>query len=163
MMLDAAVDPKRQLRDSFSAFASGVTVVTLRDDAGQPTGITVNSFASLSLNPPLILFAVGCHQVSCRWLEREGHFAVNVLAADQEALAWRFARPSKDKFENVDWTRGVEDTPLIDGTIARMVCRKWNVVDGGDHKVVIGEVVDHAVSEGDPLLFFRSKMRQIGS
>jgi flavin reductase (DIM6/NTAB) family NADH-FMN oxidoreductase RutF len=160
-MLDTDPTRLRRLRDAFGCFASGVTVVTMHDDKGIPTGITVNSFSSLSLDPPLLLFSVGCEQVSCRWLERADRFNVNVLGHDQEALAWQFARPSSDKFEGVAWHAGGNGVPLIDDAIARFECRKWNTFEGGDHMIVAGEILDFESSPGEPLLFYRGGMHDI--
>lgn len=160
-MLDATEDFTKRLRSAFGCFASGVTVVTLRDTAGTPTGITVNSFSSLSLDPPLLLFSVGSQQVSCRWFEAGAAFTVNVLAADQEKLAWQFAKPLKDKFEGVDWREGVNGAPVIEGTLASFQCRKWSIMEGGDHKIVVGEIVDFGATDGDALTFFRGSMQQL--
>lgn len=160
-MLDSADDPIRRLRDAFGTFASGVTVVTLRDGSGRPTGITINSFSSLSLDPPLLMFSVGCQQASCRLLEVSDHFVVNVLAADQQATAWQFAKPLKDKFHGVPWQDDLHGMPVLEGALARFSCRRRSAVAGGDHRIIIGDVVESQAREGDPLLFFRGQMRQI--
>lgn len=160
-MLDATEDFTRQLRDAFGCFASGVTVVTLRDASGEPTGITVNSFSSLSLDPPLLMFSVGSQQVSCRWFEAEEHFAVNVLAAHQESVAWQFARPLKDKFSGVPQREGANGLPVIEGALASFECRKWRILEGGDHMIVIGEITGFSADGGDPLLFFRGAMHKL--
>lgn len=159
-MLDVTQDRAKRLRDAFGCFPSGVTVVTLRDGEGKPTGITVNSFSSLSLDPPLLMFSVGCQQVSCRWFEEQECFTVNVLAAGQERLAWQFARPRKDKFEGVGWREGANGTPVIDGAIAGFECRKWSIMEGGDHKIIVGEITDFTCAGGDALMFFRGAMRE---
>lgn len=160
-MLDATEDFTKKLRDAFGCFASGVTIVTLRDTAGNPTGITVNSFSSLSLDPPLLLFSVGSQQVSCRWFEAGAPFTVNVLSAEQEKLAWQFAKPLKDKFEGVDWREGANGAPVIEGALASFECRKWSIMEGGDHKIVVGEITGFGAREGDALAFFRGAMRAL--
>lgn len=160
-MLDTTQDFTRRLRDAFGCFPSGVTVVTLSDGEGRPTGITVNSFSSLSLDPPLLLFSVGCQQISCRWFEAQDAFTVNVLAADQESLAWQFAKPLKDKFQGVDWREGANGAPVIEGALASFECRKWSIMEGGDHKIVVGEVTGFTAGEGDALMFFRGTMRNL--
>lgn len=157
-MLDTSEDPARALRDAFGCFATGVTVVTLRDPEGRPAGLTVNSFSSLSLTPPLLLFSVGRSQVSAPWFEAGNAFAVNVLAKDQEHLAWQFARPAEDKFEGVYWSEGHAGSPVIEGALARFECRKWATYDGGDHLIVVGEIVRHAREGADPLLFWQGRM-----
>lgn len=157
-MLDTTQDFTRRLRDAFGCFPSGVTVVTLQDGEGRPTGITVNSFSSLSLDPPLLLFSVGRQQVSCRWFEAQEAFTVNVLANDQEHLAWQFAKPLKDKFDGVDWRAGANGTPVIEGALASFECRKWSIMEGGDHKIIVGEITDFTAQDGDALMFFRGSM-----
>ena len=160
-MLDTTQDFTKRLRDAFGCFPSGVTIVTLRDAEGRPTGITVNSFSSLSLDPPLLLFSVGCQQVSCRWFEAQETFTVNVLSADQEHLAWQFAKPLKNKFDGVDWREGGNGVPVIEGALASFECRKWSIMEGGDHKIVVGEITDFSACEGDALMFFRGSMKQL--
>lgn len=162
-MLDAYEDPTRRLRDALGTFATGVTVVTLRDSKRRATGITVNSFSALSLDPVLVLFSIGKHRVSWRWFESGTHFNVNVLSADQEAVALQFAKPLTDKFADVAWHEGGNGLPMIDGALANFACRKWNMMEGGDHWIVVGEVEEFESREGDPLLFFRGDMRQIGA
>ena len=134
----------------------------MHDGAGMPTGITVNSFSSLSLDPPLVMFSVGKRQVSCRWFRENDHFTVNVLAADQDDIAWRFARPVDDKFEGVDWDEGENGMPRLKGAVATFECKKWNIMEGGDHLIIVGQVEAFSATDDDPLLFFRGGMRQIG-
>lgn len=162
-MLDSAIDPARDLRDAFGCFATGVTVVTLHDPRGRPTGLTVNSFSSLSLTPPLLLFSVGRSQVSAPWFDVGKSFTVNVLAEDQAALAWQFARPAEDKFAGVEWRPGLGEAPVIADALARFECRTWATYDGGDHLIVVGEVVRHGRGEEDPLLFYRGRMAGLAS
>lgn len=160
-MADSITDQKKQLRDAFGRFASGITVVTLKDGVGRPTGITVNSFSSLSLSPPLLLFSVGKDPVSRRWFEACEHFVVNVLCNAQEDVAWQFARPLPDKFAGVDWREGAAGLPVLEGCIASFECRKWQKYEGGDHMIVIGEVMDIDMSDGEALLFFKGKMARM--
>ncbi len=157
-MPDGCFDVSRRLRSAFGCFASGVTVVTMRDSKGGPTGITVNSFSSLSLDPPLLLFSVGCEQICRRWLEAGDRFTVNVLAREHEDLAWQFARPLEDKFDGVAWRTGMNGAPIIEGALAHFECRKWKTAAGGDHMIVIGEILDFDAREGDALVFFRGGM-----
>ncbi len=157
-MPDGSFDISRRLRSAFGRFASGVTVVTMRDSRGEPTGITVNSFSSLSLDPPLLLFSVGQEQMCRRWLELGNKFTVNVLAREHENLAWQFARPLENKFDGVAWRSGSNGAPIIDGTLAHFECQKWETAKGGDHLIVIGEVLDFDARDGDALIFFRGAM-----
>ncbi len=162
-MPDGSFDISRRLRSAFGRFASGVTVVTMRDSNGDPTGITVNSFSSLSLDPPLLLFSVGCEQISCKWLKSGNHFTVNVLAREHESLAWQFARPREDKFDGVSWRTGLNGAPIIEGALAHFECVKWNIVEGGDHLIVIGEISDFDARDGEALVFFRGAMGNFAS
>ena len=158
-MLDGhALDPC-VLRDTFGRFATGVCVITLRDDHGNPTGVTVNSFASLSLDPALCLFSLGRSQMSCRWMRDDCAFVVNILAADQQDIAWAFAKPRENKFDGVATQPAQRvDVPAILGAIGRLECRLWNKYDGGDHELIVGRVLHVEQAEGAPLLFFRGKM-----
>ncbi len=162
-MFDEMTDPKKMLRNAFGQFASGVTVVTLLDDQGRPTGITMNSFSSLSLDPALLLFSVGKEQVSCRWFNSCTNFVVNVLSLEQEATAWQFAKPLPDKFEGIEWHQGSTGLPVLTGCLATFECRKWEMYEGGDHMIVVGEVLDLSTRDGAPLVFHEGKMSRIAT
>lgn len=157
-MLDSNQMDTRNLRNAFGLFATGVTVITMRDDQGTPTGVTVNSFSSLSLEPPLCLFSLGKQQVSTRWLTAGSRFTVNILDCAQEATAWQFATPKDNKFDGVK----TQDSPggglILDGSLGWFDCRQWSTYDGGDHVIVVGEITDFATSAGDPMLFYRGKV-----
>jgi len=163
-MLDgSSIDP-RTLRNAFGTFATGVTVVTMRDDTGAPTGVTVNSFSSLSLDPALCLFSLGKNQVSCRWMDDGCEFVVNVLAEGQDDVAWGFAKPRDDKFDGVPNCAGtVVDVPCIEGALSRFECRLWAKHDGGDHDLIIGQVLHVEEAEGRPMLFYRGTMGALAS
>jgi len=160
-MFDEMIDQKKMLRNAFGCFASGVTVVTLTDDDGRPTGITVNSFSSLSLDPPLCLFSVGKEQVSCKWFETRERFVINVLSEAQEPLAWQFAKPLPDKFQGVEWHKGASGVPVLTGSMASFECKKWATYDGGDHVIIVGQVTEFDVTDGDALLFFKGQMGRL--
>ena len=151
------------LRNAFGCFPSGVTIVSLKDSDDKPTGITVSSFSSLSLNPPLCLFSIGKEQASRPFFESSDHFVVNILSAQQESIAWQFAKPIEDKFENVTYTENENGVPIIDGNIAHFCCRKWAVYEGGDHIILVGEVLDFNLSESDALIFFKGKINTIAN
>lgn len=158
-MLDNATLDPRILRNAFGTFATGVTVVTMLDGDGCPTGVTVNSFASLSLDPALCLFSLGRNQVSRSWIDQGSPFIINVLAAAQEDVAWAFAKPRADKFDGIASNPGkAVEVPAIAGTLGRFECRLWQKYDGGDHDLIIGEVLHVEHGEGEPLLFFRGAM-----
>lgn len=124
-------------------------------DGGQPVGLTCQAFASLSLDPPLVLLAPSRASTSWPRVEAAGAFCVNVLAESQEALARAFARRGGLKFTGVVWRPGTLGAPVLEGVAAWIECRLGAVHDGGDHMVVVGQVVDLGVGLGGPLLFYR--------
>jgi 3-hydroxy-9,10-secoandrosta-1,3,5(10)-triene-9,17-dione monooxygenase reductase component len=161
-MLDSTPDfDPRALRDAFGQFASGVTVVSLVDDAGRPTGVTVSSFSSLSLSPALCLFSLGKTQASAKWIEAGTGFNINILSTDQEKAAWQCAKPAEDKFAGIAWYPGQNGLPVLADSLCHFECAKWNVYDGGDHIIVVGRITHFERNEGKPLLFFRGKMATV--
>jgi flavin reductase (DIM6/NTAB) family NADH-FMN oxidoreductase RutF len=144
-------------RQAVGAFTTGVTVVTTADESGARYGLTANSFASVSLDPPLVLFCVDHRAPSLDGFNRSEHFAINVLAADQEEVARRFARPSDDKFAGLNWRVGIFGAPLLDRSIAHIECTLEHRHPSGDHDIVIGRVHRVRVYEGEPLVFHRSR------
>lgn len=160
-MLDGPTIDPRALRHAFGSFATGVTVVTMLDGDGKPTGVTVNSFSSLSLEPPLCLFSLGKEQVSCKWINPDCRFIINVLAADQEAIAWQFAKPAEDKFAGIAHGMGECGVPYIVGAIARFECRHWATHEGGDHDIIVGEITAFAEMSGDAMLFHKGQFASL--
>ena len=162
-MLDtgAPFDP-RTLRDAFGRFASGVTVITMLGEAGKPTAVTVSSFSSLSLDPALCLFSLGKSQASSRWIADAAAFNINVLSTENEPAAWQCARPAEDKLAGLDWTEGHNGLPLLTGALAQFECTPWNIYDGGDHIIVVGQILRFRHQDGAPLLFYRGKMTTTG-
>jgi flavin reductase (DIM6/NTAB) family NADH-FMN oxidoreductase RutF len=144
-----------QFRQLLGRFATGVTVLTTRGDDGQPVGMTASSVASVSLDPPLLLVAVAHTNDMHHALVGAAHFAVNVLAEDQEALARRFAEVEANRFDGVGFREGRHGVPLIDGVLAHIECAKQAAVPGGDHTVFFGLVTGGEVSERRPLLYYR--------
>jgi flavin reductase (DIM6/NTAB) family NADH-FMN oxidoreductase RutF len=154
-MSSAAVPPEL-FRRACALFPTGVAVLTTRAENGTPHGLTVNAFCSLSLTPPLVLVAVDRVCSLLETFEKSGHFAINFLAGDQRDLSIRFSEIPEGRFSGVSWTPGVEGAPLIEGAIGSLECRTQNVIDAGDHRALIGEVIGANVGDGDPLVFFRS-------
>ncbi|SMF80849.1 NADH-FMN oxidoreductase RutF, flavin reductase (DIM6/NTAB) family [Tistlia consotensis] len=146
------------LKKAFGNFATGITVVTTRDGAGNPVGITCNSFASVSLNPPLVLFSLAKTAFSLSAFLRADHFGVSVLSAGQEAISIRFATPSADKWAGVAWHAWDRGSPVIAGAVAGFECRKVAVHEGGDHRIFLGEI-ERMESRPDrrPLVYLRSR------
>lgn len=157
MTLDVSSDAaRRRLRDVLGTFATGVTVVTALDEAGDPVGITVNSFTSVSLSPPLILWCLSRESASLNAYRTARHFAINVLHENQQALAGRFASKERHRFAGLDGvTEGIGGVPLLANCIGQLQCTTRQCHDGGDHVVLIGEVLAVQAAAGAPLLFHR--------
>ncbi|MEQ9258668.1 MAG: CoA transferase [Roseovarius sp.] len=155
-------EARRALRDAFGAFATGVTVITTRQDDGTPRGFTANSFTSVSLDPPLLLVCLAKTAHSCDTFAAAGHFAVNILADDQQEVSGLFASRAPDKFALAEWHAGPQDMPLLDGALARFTCARHRLVDAGDHLVLIGRVLTHQSREGQPLGYFRGAYFDLG-
>lgn len=150
---------RRDFRRALGQFATGVTVVTTRASSGRNAGVTINSFASVSLNPPLVLWSLSREAPSLGDFMGATHFAVNVLEARQHHLSRQFSSPVPDKFAGVDIAEGPAGVPLLHGAIARFICRKVRQYDGGDHLIFIGEVEEYQYEEGEPLVFYTGSYR----
>ncbi|MEO5799467.1 MAG: flavin reductase family protein [Gemmatimonadales bacterium] len=145
-----------EFRQLCGRFATGVTVVTALDTAGVPVGMTANSLASISLDPPLVSIAIELSASVHEVLLSAPRFAINILESHQEALSRRFASGLADRFEGVGWHRGPDDQVLLDGALAHLICERWTTLPAGDHTVLIGTVVGgSAADHGRPLLYYR--------
>jgi len=151
-MTDPSADG-RALRDALGQFATGVTVVTTVTTDGDAAGLTVNSFTSLSLDPPLVLWHLSRNSANWAAFQDVEHFAVNVLAADQEPMALAFAHPRGEPFAGLQVEKGVGGVPLLPDVLAQFECRVSSRQRGGDHDMLIGEVLDYREFDGEPLLF----------
>lgn len=140
----------RALRNAFGSFMTGVTVVTTRAHDGTPVGFTANSFASVSLDPPLLLVCPGKFLSCFEMFQNAEHFAVSVLAAGQEDISTTFASFKGDRFARVAHDPDLHGVPLIRGAAAQFSCRKWQAVPAGDHSVLLGRVIafDHTGNPG---------------
>jgi flavin reductase (DIM6/NTAB) family NADH-FMN oxidoreductase RutF len=147
---------------ALSHFASGVTIVTTEHE-GRPFGMTVASFASLSLNPKLVLVCIETSVKTHEAIVAAGKFGVSILASDQAGISSKFASRSDDKFTGVDVFRGALDLPMITGALTTIECNVQAQLPGGDHSIFVGEVIDIQTREGDPLLYFRSGYREMRS
>jgi flavin reductase (DIM6/NTAB) family NADH-FMN oxidoreductase RutF len=155
-MQNSDIDP-RTLRRAFSCFATGVTVVTTRNRAGGPIGLTMNSFTSVSLDPPLILFSLGKKSEQFEDFMAAGVFAVNVLCEEQVGLSGRFSTPGDKSFGDIPFDLWETGAPILPGALAAFDCRIDQRIDAGDHILFICRVVrTEVVSEAAPLLFHRS-------
>jgi flavin reductase (DIM6/NTAB) family NADH-FMN oxidoreductase RutF len=151
----SAIDP-RDFRNALGTYATGVTIITAVAADGKPYGITCNSFASVSLNPPLVLWSLGMFSQGLSVFQNATHFTVNVLGASQQALASQFAKSSGEKFAGVAWKPGLGNAPVLAGCIANFQCRAANRYYGGDHVIFLGAVEAYAYNRQEPLLFARS-------
>jgi flavin reductase (DIM6/NTAB) family NADH-FMN oxidoreductase RutF len=149
----------RDLRRAFGQYTTGVTVVTTADDAGRPWGMTANSFTSVSLNPPLVLWAAAKSSPSLEAFLAADRFAVNVLASDQHHLSRQFATSGTEKFEGVGLVASPAGPPVLEGTVAHFVCHRTETVDAGDHVVLFGEVESYEAPGGEPLVFHSGAYR----
>jgi len=148
---------ERQLRDALAQFATGVTIVCTRGPSGRYVGFTANSFSSVSLQPPLILWTIGGASASRMAFETSERYAVNVLSAEQAELARRFSRPHADRFAGVSHRLGWSDAPLIDGCLAWLECSHHARHVAGDHVIFIGEVVTVERARGSGLVFHQGR------
>ncbi|TMK42947.1 MAG: flavin reductase family protein [Alphaproteobacteria bacterium] len=148
------IDP-RDFRSALGTYATGVTIITAAGTDGKPYGITCNSFASVSLNPPLVLWSLVLYSSSLSAFQNASHFAVNVLGVSQQALANKFAKSSDDKFAGVDWRPGLGNAPILTDSVANFQCRAANRYYGGDHVIFLGAVEAYSYGRKEPLLFAR--------
>lgn len=152
----------RTLRDAMGCFATGITIVTSRAPDGTPIGLTANSFTSVSLDPPLLLVSIANNAGSAAALKQAEHFVVNVLQTSQQPSSNRFAGKGEDRFATTPWHPGESGMPLLDGSLGSFECKRHAIHDGGDHFLLVGEVVRAEYEpRRDPLLYFRGKYRRL--
>ena len=149
-----------RFKEAMSHFASGVTVVTTEHD-GTPYGMTVASFASLSLRPPLVLVCIEKSVKTHEAIRAAGMFGVSILSREQADVSGKFASKAEDKFAGVNLRQGASGVPLIDGAICTLECRVHEQLPGGDHTIFVGEVLDAQMGDGQPLVYYRSAYREI--
>ena len=143
----------RDLRNALGRFATGVTVVTTRTQTGKREGLTANSFAAVSLDPPLVSWTLKRAAPSFDSFLAAQHFAVNILSADQRNLCRHFATPNLDKFADIPFDEGLHGAPILLGCLATFECRTQNTFAGGDHLIFIGRVSRATYRDGEPLIF----------
>ncbi len=157
----AAPSPQA-MRHALGRFATGVTIITCLDGLGQRMGLTANSFAALSLDPPLVLWSLRLASPSLAAFRACRHFAVNVLAETQVELSRRFASPSADKFGAGHWAPGLHGVPVLGGCAAVFECLSLSQQDAGDHALFIGQVLQLDDQGVSPLLFQAGHYRLLG-
>jgi flavin reductase (DIM6/NTAB) family NADH-FMN oxidoreductase RutF len=152
----------RTLRDALGCFATGVTVVTCLNDEVEPAGITVNSFTSVSLDPPLLLVCLHKQAASATTLIEASHFAINVLQTGQQPASITFSTRVEDRFGSTPWSCGEAGAPILKDSLGVFECERFAVYDGGDHHILVGQVVKASFDAGlDPLLYFRGRYRRL--
>lgn len=150
------------LRKALGQFATGVTIVTTISGDGVPHGLTINSFTSVSLDPPLILICIAKDAGTLAHFLANEMFAINILEAGQTQLARTFATHNIDRFANTDWHKGELNAPLLNNTIASLECKRAQTHDAGDHVIIIGEVQKASYqTDQAPLLYFSGKLGPI--
>ncbi|MGD0772108.1 MAG: flavin reductase family protein [Candidatus Solibacter sp.] len=150
-----------EFRRACGRFATGVAIASVADSEGTPHGLTVSSFTSVSMDPPLVLICLG-HAVSAiHHFRAASHFGINILAAEQRALSERFARKGHDRFDGLAWNAGENGVPLLSGVLAAIECAIHRIVPMGDHDIVVGEMVRAQVHEGEPLIHFSGGYRKL--
>ena len=149
----------REFRNTMGRFATGVTIITTIDEKGELFGVTANSFSSLSLDPPLVLFCLDLKAMSFDAFNAASHFNINILADDQEELSSHFAKSGTDKWAGMNYETSATGCPVLPGCITTLECSKRDIFDGGDHIIIVGEVVQFSNDSGDsrPLLFYQGR------
>ncbi|NLY65913.1 MAG: flavin reductase family protein [Alcaligenaceae bacterium] len=146
----------RTFRKCLSQFATGVTVMTASNGT-EMAGMSVNSFASLSLEPPLVLWSIRKESASLRIFQEARHYAVNILSDNQADISNLFSKSTEDKFSKASWFKGILGAPLLNGVICTLECSLENTIDGGDHLILIGRVKHYTRYNGTPLLFYQGR------
>jgi flavin reductase (DIM6/NTAB) family NADH-FMN oxidoreductase RutF len=153
---------EEQFKTALSRLASGVTVVTTTNGEGQPVGLTVTAFSSLSLRPPLILICVDKGSNTYPSFLLKSHFVVNLLAEGQETLSSLFAsRSVQNRFDHVSYTLNTHNIPLLEGCLGYLECQVEQALDGGDHTIFIGKVLAATVHQGNPLVYYAGNYRRL--
>ena len=159
------VEPKtmddRAFRDIVGNFSTGVTVITTENNLLEPIGFTANSFTSLSLNPKLVLFNIDKKSSLYKSFMDAEHFAINILANDQIDLSKKFSKSGIDRFDGVDYYKDITGSPILQGSLAYLDCKIQNRYEGGDHTIVIGEVLSADTQPNSPLVFFQGKYLEV--
>ena len=150
-----------EFRSACGRFATGVTIATVLDSNREPQGLTVSSFTSVSLEPPLISICLGHAVTLIEAFRGSNFFGINILAEDQQALSERFARKGLDRFAGVGWTLGDHDVPLLHGTLASIECEVEQRIPLGDHDLFVGRMIAASAREGAPLLHFSGAYRKL--
>ena len=162
-VIEAMVFNPREFRNALGRFTTGVTVITTVGPGGKPEGMTANSFSGLSLEPPLVQWCIGKSTPTYNIFCDCEYFTINILRAEQRHISNQFATPAADKFIGIDWQSGLGGCPIVGDPLAVFECTNWSQNDGGDHTILIGEVIKFTYQDGEPLLFNAGKYAHIAS
>lgn len=154
---DTNVTPT-ELRGALGLFLTGVTIVTTQSGAHPAYGLTVNSFNSVSLDPPLILWSLDRANDCVQMFRDAGAFAVNIMPAESDLLIRRFSTPEIDRFEGVAWHGGKAGQPILENALASLECRLWAEYPGGDHVIFVGEVLQITANDGKAAAYFKGQL-----
>lgn len=146
-----------EFRRSLSCFATGIVIVTSLDSNGQPVGMTVDSFNSVSMDPPLVLWSLDLSAPSLPAFRTHSSFVVNVMSDQQLALCKVFAKSGADKFAGVNWKPGLDGSPILPDTVATIECATYKQYEGGDHEIHLGQVMASRISDRHPLIYNRGQ------
>jgi flavin reductase (DIM6/NTAB) family NADH-FMN oxidoreductase RutF len=150
-----------EFRRACGRFATGVSIASVLDHLGAPHGLTVSSFTSVSLNPPLILICLGHEVAAIEMFRKAKCFGINILGEDQRHLSDRFARKGHDRFDGLEWFPGETGAPLLAGILAHIECAVYKRITAGDHDIFLGEMLSARVHKGEPLIHFSSRYRKL--
>lgn len=153
-------DKATVFKQIMGSYPTGVTIVTTVDSDGEPVGLTVNSFASVSLDPLMVLWCIDKRFSALGAFMTSDKFAVHVLAEDQKDACWTFAGKVPDRFSKVEWSFSSQQLPVISGSLGVFECKKVQQIDAGDHYILVGEVIELEKHEKEPMLYFR---RNVGA
>jgi flavin reductase (DIM6/NTAB) family NADH-FMN oxidoreductase RutF len=161
----ASITEQQQLfKKALGNYPTGVTIITTTDENGTPVGLTVNSFASVSLDPLMVLWSIDHKVSSLETFKTSGKFAVHILEGNQQELCLNFASKDVDRFGSCDWELSSQDLPIIDGVFAVLECKTFKTVEAGDHTILIGEVTNIKIDESkEPMLYHRRQFGPIPS
>jgi flavin reductase (DIM6/NTAB) family NADH-FMN oxidoreductase RutF len=149
-------------KEIMGSYPTGVTVITTVDSNNKPIGLTVNSFASVSLEPLMILWSIDKNAGSCEVFKKAEKFSVNILAGNQHEICWTFASKSEqDRFSKQPWSFSENNLPVLENVFASLECKKVQQIEAGDHYILIGEVIDLNKNEQDPMLYFKRKVGSV--
>jgi flavin reductase (DIM6/NTAB) family NADH-FMN oxidoreductase RutF len=154
-------EPVTTFKQIMGSYPTGVTILTTTDKDGKPCGLTVNSFASVSIDPLMVLWCLDRRSSSLEAFAKSEVFAVHVLAAEQQELCWAFAGKDPDRFSKASWSFSDNNTPVISDSLGVLECKKVQQIDAGDHIVFIGEVINIDKQDKEPMLFFRRNVGMI--